>query len=84
MKDEKMFAAQILDRYELQDILQNILDDKTIVLVMNELLLAEAYSSDSDTGYDHYEIVSRLEKYYDKRILRLYVDMDSVVIVFDN
>ena len=81
MYDTK-FKACIIPTSDFNEVLQNIYDDSSLHLDQTCYPYAEAYSKGYDCGYDHDEIVGRLQKYFQSEIVHLCIDKNSTVVVF--
>ena len=83
MMDKRFFERRccIIGYDALQNVMQELLDDKSI-RIEKEYPVLSCYSDGFDCGYDEDEIIGRLELYLDRRIIAVFKDETEVFFIF--
>ena len=83
MQINEFYSALVVDNHDVQDIIRKAYKDNSLKLKGDEYLYGTAFKDSLNAGYDHKMIVYQLEQYYKAEIIRLYVDFEKSIIVFD-
>jgi len=83
MKDYRFFERKcfLIDFHSFEDVMQNLLDDRTIKIERDYPVLS-CYSSGYDCGYDEDEIMQRIGDYLGVNIIAAFPLMDLEEIYF--